>query len=109
MTTGATEAPYQCRFVADAGTARAMTRALMTLRGVGRFWFGFVVVLAIGTTLFYDATDMRSGALDRLVTSAGRSVVLVVPVWCLVLAVLYLLNLRVMQRRVPDAGMQSPM
>ena len=104
VTTGATAAPYQCRFVADAGTARAMTRALMTVRGVGRFWFGFVVVLAIGTTLFYDATDMRSGALDRLVTAAGRSVVLVVPVWCVVLAALYLLNLRVMQRRVPEGA-----
>jgi len=100
----ATDAPYQHRFVADAGTARAMTRALMSLRGVARFWFGFVVVLAIGTALSYDATDLTSGTLARLAAAVGRSFVLVVPVWTLVLALLYLLNLRVMHRRVPEGA-----
>jgi len=48
--------PVVGRPVGPGAATDAMTHALLSSRGVARFWFGFVVVLAIGTVLSYDAT-----------------------------------------------------
>jgi hypothetical protein len=101
---GAAVAPYQYEFVATEDTARAMTRALMTLRGTVRLWLASAVALMLSVALVYSDTDMPTSRLERLVAAAGHALLITVPVWILLLALLYGVNLKNTRRRVPEGA-----